>query len=145
MYMNKLYYFMLWSVCIFVSYLLVPLFLYKYFCRFSQYYRIDTILCLSYIAAYLHWRILRCWIYQRITCLKVYLTIYSHPCHHWESWTWVTVNSQLYHTGVYKVKLNQIDPFQRSPLSPPKVKIVEQNKLERILWFWLLSNARVSL
>jgi len=62
---------------------------------------IQHFISVYYITAYLHWRILRYWIYQRITYLKVYLTIYSHPYYHWESWTWVTVNCQLYQTGVY--------------------------------------------
>jgi len=52
-----------------------------------------------YVTAYLHWRILRNWIYQGITYQKVYLTIYLHLYHHWESWTCVTVNYQLYQTG----------------------------------------------
>jgi len=56
-----------------------------------------------YVTAYLHWRILRYWIYHRITYPKVYLTIYLHPYYHWESWTWVTVNCQLYQTGVYYI------------------------------------------
>jgi len=56
-----------------------------------------------YVTAYLHWRILRYWIYHIITYLKVNLTIYSHLYYHWESWTWVTLNYQLYQTGVYYI------------------------------------------
>jgi len=58
---------------------------------------------MCYITAYLHWRILRYWIYHWITYLKVYLTIYSHPYYHWESWTCGSVNCQLYQTGVYYI------------------------------------------
>jgi len=55
---------------------------------------------MCYVTAYLHWKILRDWICHGLTYLKVYLTIYSHPYHHWESCTCGTVIYQLYQTGV---------------------------------------------